>query len=57
MHKKLLGMAVAMTALVSIFGAAQAQDTPRIAGLVRDARLGEISGIAASRRSTRSASA
>lgn len=30
--------------------AAQAQDTPRIAGLVRDARLGEISGIAASRR-------
>ncbi|MBC2772176.1 substrate-binding domain-containing protein [Rhizobium sp. AQ_MP] len=45
MHKKLLGMAVAMTAMVSIFGAAQAQDTKTIGVSIPAATHGWTSGV------------
>jgi ribose transport system substrate-binding protein len=45
MHKKLLGMAVAMTALVSIFGAAQAQDAKTIGVSIPAATHGWTSGV------------
>ncbi|MFN7092280.1 MAG: ABC transporter substrate-binding protein, partial [Allorhizobium sp.] len=44
MHKKLMGMAVAMTALVSIFGVAQAQDTKTIGVSIPAATHGWTSG-------------
>jgi ribose transport system substrate-binding protein len=45
MHKKLMGMAVAMTALVSIFGAAQAQDAKTIGVSIPAATHGWTSGV------------
>lgn len=45
MHKKLLGMAFAMTALVSIFGAAQAQDAKTIGVSIPAATHGWTSGV------------
>ena len=45
MHKKLIGMAVAMTALVSIFGAAQAQDAKTIGVSIPAATHGWTSGV------------
>jgi len=45
MHKKLLGVAFAMTALVSIFGAAQAQDTKTIGVSIPAATHGWTSGV------------
>jgi len=45
MHKKLLGVAFAMTALVSIFGAAQAQDAKTIGVSIPAATHGWTSGV------------
>ena len=45
MHKKLMGMAFAMTALVSIFGAAQAQDAKTIGVSIPAATHGWTSGV------------
>lgn len=45
MQKKLLGMAVAMTALVSIFGTAQAQDSKTIGVSIPAATHGWTSGV------------
>lgn len=45
MHKKLMAMAVAMTALVSIFGAAQAQDPKTIGVSIPAATHGWTSGV------------